>query len=1258
MYVPRPKNSYFDVDTMTSTQFPFTASLSDRPLPAQISVKHSVFTPSLPDFTWASLRDPLTLPKLTAAFDAHARTVLDAATWSLFERYRATIGEGMSPEEVSETLVKTAPALADFIAKFFGVSEGRETFREDITRENVVFDFKREFVKKRTAKRKRTELDALNQAARTALDAEARSVLSSITGLPDHWNDERETALAVMPWVRAEDLFRKAMARGGVTTTEDDFARVRMVADKLRRRDGYDVPAVIESEADAVKIYATVLDLIDRWCLLRIVDHHYDHHWVSLRLPKTLDFQNLVQLRRPRPELQEAMVGAHERRERDGFALTDRRQPLRAVQGEVDYCLYCHDRSKDSCSKGFVGKDGALKSNPIGIPLTGCPLDEKISEAHFLKQAGETLAALAVIMVDNPMLPGTGHRICNDCMKACIYQKQEPVNIPLIETSILTDVLGLRWGYEIYDLLTRWNPLRVHQPEARPYNGRNVLVVGLGPAGYTLAHYLSNEGFGVVGIDGLKIEPLPETLLHHPVEKFSDLYVELDERVLLGFGGVSEYGITVRWDKNFLSVVYLTLARRNNLTILGGIRFGGTLDLADSWHLGFDHVAIASGAGKPTLVDIPNGLIRGIRQASDFLMALQLTGAYKKTSLANLPVRLPGLVIGGGLTAIDTATEMRAYYVVQVEKTFEQYTTLVAELGEAVARRGFTPEELEILDEAVAHGRAIRDERAKAKADGRAPGFNTLLDSWGGVTIAYRRTLNDSPAYRLNHEEVEQCFAEGVVIAERLSPREAIADEHGAVKAMRFDRMQLQDGKLVATGEIAELPARTVCIAAGTSPNVTYEREQPGSFEMDQKTRAFRQHRVEIGSDGSVKTVTDPKGFFTSYVGPAGQVVSYYGDNHPVYAGSVVKAMASARDGYRHVSALFANERASLTPDTQSSRDEKWTNFRANILHQLCATVHEVRRLTPTIVEVIVKTPLAAKKFLPGQFYRLQNFEMLAPMVDGSRLVMEGLAMTGAWTDPEKGLLSMIGLEMGASSRMMAMLRPGEPVVVMGPTGAPTEIPKNENIILAGGGLGNAVLFSIGKALRANGCKVIYFAGYRNPEDVFRMEDIEASADQVVWAADKGPAITPRRLQDVSFVGNIVLAMHAYAKGELGPQRVNLVDCERIIAIGSDRMMAAVKSARYDILKEHLKPGHTAIGSINSPMQCMMKEICAQCLQRHVDPVTGKVSMVFTCYNQDQELDRVDFPFLNMRLKQAAMPEKLANLWFERLVKIHDLRRI
>jgi hypothetical protein len=88
-----------------------------------------------------------------------------------------------------------------------------------------------------------------------------------------------------------------------------------------------------------------------------------------------------------------------------------------------------------------------------------------------------------------------------------------------------------------------------------------------------------------------------------------------------------------------------------------------------------------------------------------------------------------------------------------------------------------------------------------------------------------------------------------------------------------------------------------------------------------------------------------------------------------------------------------------------------------------------------------------------------------------------------------------------------------------------------------------------------------------------------------------------------------------------------------------------VARARHDVLKPHLKPGHVALGSINSPMQCMMKEICAQCLQPHRDPATGRESYVFSCFNQDQALDEVEFGVLNERLKQNSLAEKMTAKW-------------
>ncbi len=957
------------------------------------------------------------------------------------------------------------------------------------------------------------------------------------------------------------------------------------------------------------------------------------------------------------PELPVLFEGPAEgRRHRDGFGLTDPRMAPREALREMHYCIICHPRDKDSCSKGLRAEDGPVKKNPLGIELEGCPLNEKISEAHLLKREGHGIGALAMIMVDNPLCAGTGHRICNDCMKACIYQKQTPVNIPQIETNILSDVLRLPYGFEIYSLLTHWNPLNLRRPVPLPYNGKNVLVVGMGPAGYTLAHHLLNEGFGVVGIDGLRVEPLSVRMrgakrrVPQPIKDINDITGPLDRRTILGFGGVSEYGITVRWDKNFLDINYLLLMRRKKFRLYDGIRFGGTLTLDDAWQLGFDHVAICAGAGKPTLVQMKNNLLRGVRLASDFLMGLQATGAYKANSLANLQLRLPAVVIGGGLTAIDTATEMQAYYVVQVEKALDRYDRLVPKIGEAAIWARLDPEEREIVETWLKHGRAVRAERSAAAAAGRAPDFNRLVRAWGGVTIVYRKRLQDSPAYRLNHEEVIKSLEEGIRFAERLNPVECIADAYGAVAAIRCEYQTLTDGRWKSSGEFVTLPARAVMIAAGTHPNTTYNREHPSTFQLDDRGEYYRAHRFEADGDGGrlVPAGKGEIGFFTSYA-QQGRYVSFFGDNHPHYAGNVVKAMASAKDGHHEIARVFQHEVARLRPEDQPERERDFVMFTESLDQQLVAEVVDALRLTHQIVEVVVRAPLAARNFHPGEFYRLQNYETYAEEVDGIRLTMEGIALTGAWVDRERGLISLIVLEMGGSSRLCSLLEPGEKIVLMGPTGTPTEIPENQTVVLAGGGLGNAVLFSIALALKEKHNRVIYFAGYRAASDLFKRHEIEKACDVVVWSTDKGPCIPPTRPQDRTLQGNIVEAMQAYATNRLGEQPIPLAAAQRIIAIGSDRMMAAVKDALAGPLRPCFPEQPTAIGSINSPMQCMMKEVCAQCLQRHVDPVTKAESFVFSCFNQDQLLQSVDFGNLNTRLRQNSAAEKLTSLWIDHL---------
>ncbi len=169
----------------------------------------------------------------------------------------------------------------------------------------------------------------------------------------------------------------------------------------------------------------------------------------------------------------------------------------------------------------------------------------------------------------------------------------------------------------------------------------------------------------------------------------------------------------MRWDKNFLTIIVPHARAQPAREIYGGVRFGGTITLEDAWALGFDHVAISAGAGRPTIIDMKNNLARGIRKASDFLMALQLTGAYKHTSIANLQVSLPAVVIGGGLTAIDTATELLAYYQVQLEKELERYELLVRSgHSEAASARCSTTRSGRSLERHLAHARQLRDEKS------------------------------------------------------------------------------------------------------------------------------------------------------------------------------------------------------------------------------------------------------------------------------------------------------------------------------------------------------------------------------------------------------------------------------------------------------------------------------------------------------------------------------------------------------------------
>jgi NADPH-dependent glutamate synthase beta subunit-like oxidoreductase/NAD(P)H-flavin reductase len=1168
----------------------------------QLTLKH---------FTFADLFIPIRLQQLDEAFLTYLSAYSSTLAMQLIAYREET--QVFSKVQISELLITCARVLEDFTAELFGIEHAAANLQSATLQHKPVFAFKEWFV--------------LRQARRRLAKQE------NIAGF-----------IELNAWLEHELITHDLLIKDDLELSVAKLSQFYLAQ---------------------AEHFAQEIESLIQWCIRAMTDSQgqvFVKDWLSFHIPKRLDYQRLVDIE---PVGGEDKVGRLQAppssyRHRDGFKLTDNRMSPRQVYNEIDYCVYCHDKEGDFCSKGFPVKKGeedkGLKVSPLDEILTGCPLEEKISEMHVLKRDGYTLGALAMIMIDNPMCPATGHRICNDCMKACIYQKQEPVNIPQTETGILTDVLSLPWGVEIYDLFTRWNPLRQTQWVAKPYNGAKVLIMGMGPAGFTLAHHLLMEGCAVVGTDGLKIEPLPESLLNQPIYRYSDIKEELDDRVMAGFGGVAEYGITVRWDKNFLKLIYISLMRRPYFQVYGGVRFGGTLLIEDAWRIGFDHMAIAVGAGLPKELAIPGSLAPGMRQANDFLMALQLTGAAKNSSLANLQVRLPAVVIGGGLTGIDTATEVQAYYIAQVEKVLVRYETLSNVLGEARLREQFSEPNFAILNEFLVHGRIVREERQRAIEENRLPDLLKLIRQWGGVTVAYRGLLSDSPAYKRNNEEVSKAFEEGIYYAEGLAPKVVRLDQYGHVEALVSESRVLDEkGQWITTDEEHVLPARAIFVATGARPNIAYEFEHRGSFHREgTEYKAYDIHGklVEVAANSHSK-ITE-FGAFTSYQRDNHRV-TFLGDTHPVFHGSVVKAISSAKRIYPAVMQALG--------ERQQSDEQEYLAFAQKMKVEFSAVIKAVKRHTPSVIELTIYAPMAVRNYQPGQFYRLQNYERLAKQVGDTKLQTEAIAMLGAGVDKEKGLLSLMIIEGGASSRLFATLKPGDAIAIMGPTGVRTKIPpKPETIMIVGGRLSAAYVRAVGPAMRAAGHRVLYIAGLQTADEIHCQTELQEATDKIVWITQTGLPVATKRSQDRAATGDFVGTLLQYATGNLdSPMQVDLPlqEINHIMVVGTHKLLRLIQDARKTVLKEHFSNDAVITGSVYGPMQCMLKGVCAQCLIWQIDPQTGKrTKAVFTCSWQDQPLDMVDLDNLEDRLAQNRMQETLSNLWLDYLFNHYEIPRI
>jgi NAD(P)H-flavin reductase len=244
----------------------------------------------------------------------------------------------------------------------------------------------------------------------------------------------------------------------------------------------------------------------------------------------------------------------------------------------------------------------------------------------------------------------------------------------------------------------------------------------------------------------------------------------------------------------------------------------------------------------------------------------------------------------------------------------------------------------------------------------------------------------------------------------------------------------------------------------------------------------------------------------------------------------------------------------------------------------------------------------------------------------------------------------MLVFERGASSRLVAGLKPGEPVLLMGPTGVRARIGSGDTLLLIGGRQAVATTLAIGPALRAAGSRVLFFAMFKEAADVFLREEIESATDCVVWCTAKGASVKPNRAGDLAAQGEIGDILTRYARGELGAATIPLPQVNRLQVVGEPSLVQRIRELRRGELGKHLTGLTESTCAVHGMMQCMLKGVCSQCLQWQIDPATGnRTKAVFACSWQDEPMDIVDLDNVNERQSQNRLQEYLTGLWLDHL---------
>lgn len=421
--------------------------------------------------------------------------------------------------------------------------------------------------------------------------------------------------------------------------------------------------------------------------------------------------------------------------------------------------------------------------------VAACPVNVKIPDFIARVAAGDFEGASRIIAQDSS-LPAVCGRVCpqeTQCEGSCVLGvKSEPVAIGKLERFVAdwtrehgAGASAAGSGNSTGNAMGNAAAKPAGDSAAGPVrNGHRVAVVGSGPAGLACASDLAKMGYDVTVFEAL-----------HKA------------------GGVLEYGIPeFRLPKDTVLAAEIASVRALGVHIETDVVVGRTVTV-DSLldREGFDAVFIGSGAGLPRFMGIPGESLNGVYSANEFLTRCNLMKAYREDYATPVSVGRRVVVVGGGNVAMDAArTALR----------------------------------IQGMRAAASGNAASRETVCAAGSSGQTSEAGCAYAFPETVSVVYRRTETELPARR---EEVHHAKEEGIVFEFLTNPVEILSDGAGNVKAVKCVRMQLGEpdtsgrrSPSAIPGSEFEIPADTVIMSLGTSPNPLISGTTPG-LETDRR---------------------------------------------------------------------------------------------------------------------------------------------------------------------------------------------------------------------------------------------------------------------------------------------------------------------------------------------------------------------------------------------------------------------------------------